>query len=78
MNLDEHILQALARTPTQTRTIGDLARQFGISPTVVRPAARRLVDEGLVRPAFAYDHGVRTLRGLLSGPAATPGPVAQG
>jgi hypothetical protein len=72
VNIDEHILQALAATPAQTLTIGDLARQFGVSTMVVLPAARRLVDDGLARPSFVQVHGVPTLRGLLAAPSSTP------
>ncbi|HEU5270972.1 MAG TPA: hypothetical protein VFU36_13690 [Jatrophihabitans sp.] len=72
MNLDRHILQILASAPAGTRpiTIGDFARQFGISATLVLPTARRLVDDGLAIPAMVNVHGVPTLRGLL--PLATP------
>jgi hypothetical protein len=72
VNIDEHILRALATRGTRALTIGDMARQFGLSPTIVLPAARRLVDDGLARPSFVDVHGVPTLRGLLPPSAATP------
>jgi hypothetical protein len=67
MNLDNHILQVVAAAPQGSRpvTIGDLARQFGVSATLVVPAARRLVDSGQVRPVMTDVHGVPTLRALL-------------
>jgi hypothetical protein len=74
VNLDNHILEALAAAPTGTRaiTIGDLARQFGLSAALVLPAARRLVENGLATPAMVNVHGVPTLRGLLPLPTAKP------
>lgn len=74
MDLDSHILQVLSATPQAARpvTIGDLARRFGVSPMVVLPAAHRLVDTGLARPAMVDVHGVPTLRGLLPLQPATP------
>jgi hypothetical protein len=77
VNLDNHILQILAaRSSTRPVTISDLARQFGISPTVVLPTARHLVDNGLARPAMITVHGVPTLHGLLPLPA-TPQDLSQ-
>ena len=75
VNLDNHILQILAaRSSTRPVTISDLARQFGISPTVVLPTARRLVDDGLATPAMVTVHGIPTLHGLLplAGNSARP------
>jgi len=76
VNLDEHILQALASAPARSLTIGDLARRLGVSTTIVLPAARRLVDDGLANPSFVKVHGVPTLRGLLPVPASAPGAEA--
>lgn len=72
MNIDQHILQVLANQPGGSRpiTIGDLARQFGVSPIVVVPAARRLIESGLATPSMVTVHGVPTLRGLLPVPAS--------
>lgn len=74
MDLDSHIMQVLGAMPKAARpvTIGDLARRFGVSPGVVLPAARRLVDTGLARAALVDVHGVPTLRGLL--PLSPVGP----
>jgi len=71
VNIDQHILQVLAAGKAGDRpvTIGDFAREFGISPVVVLPAARRLVDSGLAAPSMVDVHGVPTLRGLLPLPA---------
>jgi hypothetical protein len=84
VDLDSHIMQVLGAMPKAARpvTIGDLARRFGVSPGVVLPAARRLVDTGLARAALVDVHGVPTLRGLLplspvapeAGVAADPDP----
>jgi hypothetical protein len=73
VNLDNHILQALQTRAGNSRpmTIGDLARQLGVSPLVVITAAHRLVDSGLAAPAMASVHGVPTLRGLSPLPSAT-------
>jgi hypothetical protein len=73
VNLDNHILQALQSRAGNSRpmTIGDLARQLGVSPLVVVTAAHRLVDSGLAAPAMASVHGVPTLRGLSPLPSAT-------
>jgi hypothetical protein len=67
MNIDAHILQMLASGAGRTRpvTIGDFARQFGVSPLIVRPAAQRLVDNGLAAPSTVLVHGVPTLHGLM-------------
>lgn len=67
MNLDSHILQVLAAAPQGSRpiTIGDLARQFGISAALVRPAACRLIDSGQATAFMADVHGVPALRALL-------------
>lgn len=72
MNIDEHILQILATSSGRPLTIGDLARQLGISPHTALSAARRIVDEGLANPSFVEVHGVRTLHGL----ATSAAPVA--
>ncbi|MBN9619304.1 MAG: hypothetical protein J0H43_06175 [Actinobacteria bacterium] len=66
MNLDNHILQALNAASAGSRpvTIGDLARQFGVSSNVLLPAARRLVDSGQVTGVMVSVHGVPTLRAL--------------
>ncbi len=76
MNIDNHILKLLASTPEGSRavTIGDFAREFGVSHAVVLTAARRLVDNGLATPAMASVHGVSTLRGLLPVSPAQPAP----
>ncbi len=73
MNLDQHILQVLAapKAGARTVTIGDLARRFGLSPTVILPAAHRLVDGGLAMPTMVDVRGVPTLRGLLPVPVGT-------
>jgi hypothetical protein len=70
--IDEHILEALDARPTGSPplTIGDLARDFGLSPFVAVTAARRLVDSGQAAPSMVSVHGVPTLRGLLPLPAA--------
>jgi DNA-binding Lrp family transcriptional regulator len=67
MNIDQHILQVLATTADGSRpvTIGDLARRFGVSPVIVLPAARRLVENGLAAPSMVAVHGVSTLHGLM-------------
>ncbi len=66
MNLDNHILQAITAAPaSRPVTIGDLARQFGVSATQVMPAARRLVDTGQANAVMTDVHGVPTLRALL-------------
>ena len=74
MNLDNHILQLLARTPDRARpvSIGDFAREFGTTVTVVLPAARRLVDSGQATAVMADVHGVSTLRALLPAAARVP------
>jgi hypothetical protein len=85
VNLDNHILQVLDAEPRNARpvTIGDLSRQFGISPTVVLNAARRLVDSGQAAPAIVDVHGVPTLRGLVPLPgrrrprSGAPAPLQQ-
>jgi hypothetical protein len=68
VNVDEHILQILATTSGRPLTIGDLAGRLGISPTIVLPAAHRLVDGGLASPAIVQVHGIPTLHGLLPHP----------
>ncbi len=70
MNVEERILEILATTGGEPLTIGDLAGRLGISPTVVLPAAHRLVDDGLANPSFVQVHGIPTLHGLLLHPAA--------
>jgi DNA-binding Lrp family transcriptional regulator len=74
MNIEQHILQALATEPGGSRpvTIGDFARRFGVSPVVVLPAARRLVEDGLATPSTVVVHGVPTLHGLLPAVATQP------
>lgn len=71
MDLDQHILQVLTAEAggSQPFTISDFARRFGVSPGVVLPAARRLVENGLARPSTVMVHGVPTLHGLLPLPA---------
>jgi hypothetical protein len=72
--IDQHILQALGARPSGSppMTIGDLARDFGLSPLVAVSAARRLVESGQAAPSMVSVHGVPTLRGLLPMPATTP------
>ena len=72
MNIDEHILQVLASGAGRRRpvTIGDFARRFGVSPLIVLPAARRLVENGLAEPSTVLVHGVPTLHGLSRLPGA--------
>ena len=68
MNIDDHILQVLRGRVglNQPLTFNDFARRFGISPTVVAPAARRLVDAGLATPSTVIVNGVPTLHGLTA------------
>jgi DNA-binding Lrp family transcriptional regulator len=68
MNLDEHILQVLGGRVglNQPLTFHDFARRFGISATVVAPAARRLVDAGLATASTVIVDGVPTLHGLTA------------
>jgi DNA-binding Lrp family transcriptional regulator len=70
MNIDQHILQALDSGSHEGRPISirDLARRFGISPLIVTPAARRLVEKGLAAPTIADVRGVPTLLGLRALP----------
>ena len=70
MNVDEHILEILATTSGRPLTIGDLAGRLGISPTIVLPAARRLVDDGLASPSLIQVHRITTLHGLLPRPTS--------
>jgi hypothetical protein len=72
MDIDQHILKVLSSGSATGRpvTIGDLARSFGISPVVILPAARRLVEDGLAAPSMVNVHGVPTLHGLLPLPVA--------
>ena len=70
MNVDEHILEILATTNRRPLTIGDVAGRLGISPTIVLPAARRLVGHRLASPSFIQVHGIPTLHGLLPRPTA--------
>ena len=74
MEIDQHILQLLTARAGIDRpmTINDLARRFGVSPVIVLPAARRLVEDGLATPSTVLVGGVPTLRGLL--PLAVPAP----
>ena len=74
MDVDQHILKALRGRPAQSRpmTIGDLARQLGVTRMIVAPAAQRLVDEGLAQPSMIAVRGVPTLHGLLPLAAADP------
>jgi hypothetical protein len=65
VNVDEHIVEILVTTSGGPLTIGDLAGRLGISPTIVLPAARRLVDHGPASPSFVQVHGIPTLDGLL-------------
>lgn len=71
MTIDEHILSALATGGGRSLSIGDLARQLGISPQIVLPAARRLIEDGRANPSYVDVHGVPTLRGLAPLPAST-------
>jgi hypothetical protein len=70
VHVDKRILEILATTSGRPPTIGDLAGRLGISPTIVLPAARRLVDDGLASPSFIQVHGIPTLHGLLPRPTA--------
>jgi transposase-like protein len=74
MNLDNHILQVLnaAHTGARPVTIGDLAREFGVSAPLLVSAARRLIESGQVRPVMVDVHGVPTLRALQR--TSTPAP----
>ncbi|HZC74322.1 MAG TPA: AsnC family transcriptional regulator [Jatrophihabitans sp.] len=73
MNIDEHILAALAANDRGPLSISELARRLGISPQIVLPAAHRLVDGGRADAALATVHGVPTLRGLMHRRVPTPG-----
>jgi hypothetical protein len=70
VNVDEHILEILATTRRRPLTIGDLAGRLGISPTIVLPAARRLVGQRLASPSFIQVHGTPTSQGLVPRPTA--------
>ncbi len=71
MTVDEHILEILATTTSRRPlTIGDLAGRLGMSPTIVLPAARRLVGQRQASPSFIQVHGIPTAQGLLSRPTA--------
>jgi hypothetical protein len=72
VNLENHILQVLGAGQVGARpvTIGDLARQFGVSPVILLRAARQLVDEGRAAPWMVDVNGVPTLRGLRPLPVA--------
>jgi hypothetical protein len=71
VNIDQHILKVLATGPAgRPVTIGDLAREFGVSAVVVLPAARRLVGDGLATASMVDVRGVPTLRGLMALPSA--------
>src|SRR5262245_8011336 len=70
VNVEEHILEILATTSGRPLTIGDLAGRLGISPTIVPPAERRLVDDRLASPSLIQVHGTPTLRGSLTRPTA--------
>lgn len=74
MNLDNHILQVLNTAAAGARpvTIGDLARQFGVSAALLLPAARRLVDSGQATGVMVDVHGVPTLRALLRPGVSAP------
>ena len=78
MDVDQHILKALRSRPAQGRpmTIGDLARQLGISRIIVAPAAQRLVDDGLAQASMIPVRGVPKLHGLLPLAAVEPVPAA--
>ena len=67
MELDNHILRTLDATPKGSRpvTIGDLAREFGVSTALVRPVAQRLVDDGRATAVIVDVRGVPTLHGLV-------------
>ena len=65
MDIDQHILDALAAGAGRPITINDLARRFGISAVSVRPAARRLVEGGQAAASTVLVNGVPTLHGLL-------------
>src|SRR5207245_4339527 len=66
VELETHILQTLEASPRGARaiTIGDLAREFGVSTALIRPIAQRLVDEGRATPVMAVVYGVSSLHGL--------------
>jgi hypothetical protein len=68
MNIDDHILQVLRGRVgvSQPLTFHDFARRFGISATVVAPAAHRLVDAGLATASMVIVNGVPTLHGLTA------------
>lgn len=72
MNIDEHMLKILdARAGlNHPITMNDFARRFGISKTVVTPAAVRLIDAGLALPSTVLVDGVPKLQGLLAVSAA--------
>ncbi len=78
MNLDQHILEMLDNQAGGSRplTISDFARRFGVSPIIVLPAARRLVEDGLAAPSTVLVRGVPTLHGLLPLSAAAEQPLA--
>ena len=77
MNIDQHIMTMLtARTDRETPvSISDLARRFGVSPALVLPAARRLVDDGLAEAWMVDIRGIATLRGLLPLPVPSGAPA---
>jgi len=73
MNIDQHILVELAGKAGSRRpvTIGDFARQFGVSSSVARQAAQRLVDQGLATPSMVVVRDGPTLHGLMPPAAET-------
>lgn len=68
MNIDQHMLEVLGGRVglAQPLTFNDFARRFGVSATVVAPAAHRLVDAGLAMPSTVVVNGVSTLHGLTA------------
>ena len=70
MNVDEHLLEILAATSGRRLTAGDVAGRLGISPAVVQPAARRVVDDGLASLSLTLVHDIPTLHRLPPRPAA--------
>jgi hypothetical protein len=70
VNVNGRILEILATASGRPLTTGDLAGYLGIGPTIVLPAARRLVDDSLASPSFIQVHGTPNVHGLLPRPTA--------